>query len=183
MPARDYSIPNLPAWLNIYVLNTSFIAPGADIPPYQSAFEENFQQQLERASTLLCGKPGWRIISTHHPLISNGGRNNRFREGNVYDALHSFLEECEVNLVFSGHEHMQQHVQMDGLNYLIQGAGGHTRQSHKSFQNDRAISRYLGYQLGFGHLMFTKNKVDIRFNGSGGESLYRHSIELTNDTK
>jgi hypothetical protein len=97
--------------------------------------------------------------------------------------LNSFIEKCDVNLFFSGHEHMQQHVEMDGVNYLIQGAAGRTRQKTKPFQYDTATSRYLDYQLGFGHLMFTKNKVDIRFNGSRGESLYSHTIELTNSAK
>jgi tartrate-resistant acid phosphatase type 5 len=183
MPARDYAIPKLPPWLNIYVLNTTFITSGADIPPFKSAFKENFQQQLERASAHLCAKPGWRILATHHPLVSNGEKKNRRRENRLYRALNSFIEKCDVNLFFSGHEHMQQHVEMDGVNYLIQGAAGRTRQKTKPFQYDTATSRYLDYQLGFGHLMFTKNKVDIRFNGSRGESLYSHTIELTNSAK
>lgn len=178
MPARDYAIPNLPRWLNIYVLDTTFIAPGADVPSFQRAFEKNFQAQLERASAHLCKKAGWRVIATHHPLVSNGGRNNRFREDNVYNALHPFIEECGINLVFSGHEHLQQHVQMDGVDYLIQGAASVIRQRAKPLQHSSALSRYLGYQLGFGHLVFTKDKVDIRFSGRNGKSLYVNTIQF-----
>ena len=176
MPAQDYAIPGLPGWLNIYVLDTTFIAKGADIPTFQSAFEKNFQAQLERASSHLCDKTGWRILATHHPLVSNGAKNNRFREDNVYDALHRFIEECGIHLFFSGHEHLQQHVQMGGVDYLIQGAASSTRTRKKPLQRESAISYYLGYELGFGHLTFTEEKIDIRFNDSGGRGLYTTSV-------
>ena len=176
MPALDYFIPNLPGWLNIYVLDTTFIASGSKVPPFQSAFKTNFQQQLERASTHLCDKTGWRVLATHHPLVSNGARYNRFRENNVYDALYAFIEDCGINLVLSGHEHLQQHVQMDGVDYLIQGAASSTRTRAKPLQHHSALSRYLGYQLGFGHLSFTAEKVTIRFNDYRGKSLYSGTI-------
>ncbi len=184
MPAEDYAIPGLPGWLNIYVLDTTFIAKGADIPTFQGAFEQNFQAQLERASVHLCDTTGWRILATHHPLVSNGARNNRFREDNVYDALQPFIEECGIHLVFSGHEHLQQHVQMGGVDYLIQGAASSTRTRKKPLQRESAISHYLGYELGFGHLTFTAEKLDIRFNGSEGKSLYNTTIPLADpDTR
>jgi tartrate-resistant acid phosphatase type 5 len=183
MPGEDYAIPGLPKWLNIYVLDTTFIAKGGDIPTFQSAIEKNFQEQLQRAAAHLCKKPGWRILATHHPLVSNGARNNRFRENNVYAALYPFIEKCDVNLVLSGHEHMQQHVQMDGVEYLIQGAAGYTRMRAKPFQYESALSRYLDYQLGFGHLLFTKKKVVIHFNDSRGKSIYTRTLPLVDPKK
>ena len=176
MPAQDYAIPGLPGWLNIYVLDTTFISKGGDIPPFQSAFEKSFEAQLKRASLHLCDKAGWRILATHHPLISNGARNNRFRENNVYDALHPFIEDCGIHLMFSGHEHMQQHVQMDGMDYLIQGAASYTRERAKPFQRDTALSRYLGYQIGFSHLSFTKRNVLVHFKDHEGKSLHVSNI-------
>lgn len=183
MPARDYAIPGLPSWLNIYMLDTTFIAHGADIPTFQSAFEDNFREQLKRASDQLCDKKGWRIVATHHPVVSNGARNNVFRENNVYDALYPFLEECGIHMVFSGHEHLQQHLQMDGVNYLIQGAAASVRERAKPLQHKSALSRYLGYKLGFGHLTFTKEQLEIRFNNSQGESLYTDTIEFASHKK
>ncbi len=183
MPARDYKIPGLPNWLNVYMLDTTFIAHGADIPNFQSAFEDNFREQLKRASEHLCDKIGWRIIATHHPLVSNGARNNLFRENNIYDALFPFLEECGIHLVFSGHEHLQQHVQMQGVDYLIQGAAASTRERVKPIQHSSALSRYLGYDLEFAHLTFSKEQVEVWFNNSLGEGLYNTTIQLANHEK
>jgi tartrate-resistant acid phosphatase type 5 len=178
MPARDYAIPRLPRWLNVYVLDTTFIAPGADIPHFQNAFEKNFEDQLKRASAHLCKRPGWRVIATHHPVVSTGARNNVFREDNLFAALSPFIEECGIHLVVSGHEHLQQHLEMDGVEYLIQGAASHTRPRVKPLQHHTAISRYLGYEPGFAHLTFTQEKLEIRFNDSLGKSLYSSTIGL-----
>ncbi|MEH6593633.1 MAG: metallophosphoesterase [Halioglobus sp.] len=177
MPAQDYAIPGLPGWLNIYVLDTTFIAQGADVPTFQSAFEESFEAQLKRASVHLCDKPGWRILATHHPLISNGDPKNRFRENNVHDALHPFIEHCGIHLVLSGHEHMQQHVEMEGVDYLIQGAASATRAYAKPLQHDTALSRYLGYQLGFSYLSFTKRKMFLQFKDQEGSTLHVSTLK------
>lgn len=177
MPGRDYAIPGLPDWLSIYALDTTYIAPGADIPPFQWAFEQNMREQLDRAAAHLCSKPGWRVLATHHPMISNGARNNLFREENVYEALRDFIESCGIHLVLSGHEHLQQHVQFDGVDYFIQGAASSTRERAKPLQYQTALSRYLGYEPGFGHLSFGRDSVEIQFSDRRGESLYRTKID------
>lgn len=178
MPAEDYGISKLPDWLHVYVLDTTFISTGADIPSFNSAIEADFSAQLERASSYMCKKPGWRIIASHIPLLSNGKRKGRFRENNVYDALHEFIRECDINMVVSGHEHLQQHVQFERVHHLIQGAAASVRQSSKPLQHEDAVSRYLGNELGFGHLLITAESIDVRFNNSKGKKLYGYKMDL-----
>jgi tartrate-resistant acid phosphatase type 5 len=178
MPARDYPVPGLPDWLGIYVLDSVFIAVGGDIPNFQWAYEKNFHEQLLRASAHLCGKPGWRILATHHPLVSNGARNNRFRENNMHDALNEFIAECGIHMVVSGHEHMQQHVRMDGVDYLIQGAASSVRGGTKPLQHESAVSLFRAVAKGFSHLTFSSDRVKVQFNDSKGEELYHKIIPL-----
>ncbi|MFT5481453.1 MAG: tartrate-resistant acid phosphatase type 5 [Halieaceae bacterium] len=177
MPAPDYGIPNLPDWLGIYVLDTSFIAPGSDFPPYQRDMELNFAKQLARAKDYLCDRPGWRIIATHHPLYSSGARHNSFRESNLRSALMPFVKECGVNLVFSGHEHHQQHLSANWGDMVIQGAASSTRIRSKPLAaGDEIASEFLVYQPGFAVLEISSAEIKVAFYNHKKFQMYASRI-------
>ena len=175
MPAPDYPIPKLPRWLNIYVLDTSFIAPGVDLPPFQTKIRENFEGQLARAKNHLCNKNGWKVIVTHHPLHSSGSVKNKFREKNLRDALLPFIESCKIDLVLSGHEHLQQHLRTNGFEMIVQGAAAEVRDNYKIVE-EGVYSKYLGDEMGFSLLEFSIDSLNIKFFNEKGDTIYKDVI-------
>jgi hypothetical protein len=78
---------------------------------------------LER--TLREATEPWRIVAVHEPPYSSGyqGSNEAVRERFV-----PLFERYGVQLVLSGHEHdYQRTVTIDGVTYVVSGAGGRTR--------------------------------------------------------
>ena len=63
----------------------------------------------------------WRVVCLHHPVYSSG------RHGStqlLVDELAPVLAEHEVDLVLSGHDHhYERTVPIDGVTYVISGAG------------------------------------------------------------
>ncbi|WP_339672786.1 metallophosphoesterase [Dasania marina] len=183
MPSSDYPIPNLPGWLKIYVLDTNFIIAQSYSKYFQDKASNDFNNQLARASEYLCQASGWKIIVTHHPMISNGKAENLKREERLKSALLPFLDECDIDVLISGHTHMQQHITLGDRDYIIQGAAGRVRKSHKPLADDQALSKFLAHQLGFSYLSVTEKMMSVTFNDETGRELYNSVLATNKSTK
>ena len=66
--------------------------------------------------------PPWRIPFSHHPPWCAGPRHESMRE--QIDRLVPLYRDSKVRLTLHGHEHNLQHGRVDGIDYVISGAGG-----------------------------------------------------------
>jgi len=66
------------------------------------------------------------FVTVHQPLfpvsVHRGSSLDRYP--NYRDRLHALLARSKVSAVFSGHEHLYNHQQRDGVHYFISGGGG-----------------------------------------------------------
>ncbi|HEV2075526.1 MAG TPA: metallophosphoesterase [Thermoleophilaceae bacterium] len=69
--------------------------------------------------------PRWRIPFSHHPPYCAGPSHGS--TPGMVERLVPLFREAGVALVLSGHEHNFQHSVVDGINYVISGAGGKLR--------------------------------------------------------
>jgi len=66
----------------------------------------------------------WRICFFHHPLYSSGQHANESRSV-IRPALEPGLVRNQVNVVFSGHEHLYERISpQQGVRYFVSGGGG-----------------------------------------------------------
>jgi hypothetical protein len=66
----------------------------------------------------------WRIAFFHHPLYSSGQHAAESRDV-IRPALEQALVNNQVNVVFSGHEHLYERVKpQKGIQYFVSGGGG-----------------------------------------------------------
>jgi hypothetical protein len=66
----------------------------------------------------------WRIAFFHHPLYSSGQHAAESRDV-IRPALEQALVSNQVNVVFSGHEHMYERTKpQKGIQYFVSGGGG-----------------------------------------------------------
>ena len=93
--------------------------------------------QLERISTQLTwinttlaearstAHPTWIIVAGHYPTFSVGEQGDT---SEIVTYLLPLLQKYEVDAYFCGHDHISEHLQYNGTNYYVAGAGSKTDQ-------------------------------------------------------
>jgi 3',5'-cyclic AMP phosphodiesterase CpdA len=67
----------------------------------------------------------WKVAALHHPPYSSGGHGSNIA---VREALEPLFVEFGVDLVLTGHDHhYERTVQLDGVTYVVSGAGSKLR--------------------------------------------------------
>lgn len=75
--------------------------------------------------TLATTDATWKLVGLHHPPYSSGFHGSN---AEVRDAFVPLFERYGVQVVFSGHEHDYQRTNpIDGVTYIVSGAGARTR--------------------------------------------------------
>lgn len=77
--------------------------------------------------TLRASDATWKVVAMHHPPYSAGYQGS---EEHVRDVFVPIFERYGVQLVLSGHDHdYQRSKRMDGVTYVVSGAGSGTRRT------------------------------------------------------
>lgn len=101
--------------------------------PAQRAFLED---------TLRAATERWRIVAVHEPPYSAGYQGSNLT---IRDAFAPLFARYGVQLVLSGHEHDYQRSQpIDGVTYVVSGAGGRTRGTG---EDDFTVVSYAVYHF------------------------------------
>lgn len=66
--------------------------------------------------------PAWRVPFCHHPVWGAGPDHVPMQE--QIDTLVPLYREAGIRLLLHGHEHNFQHGRVDGIDYVVSGAGG-----------------------------------------------------------
>ena len=83
-------------------------------------------QQAWLAATLERATEPWKICYFHHPLYSDGHRHGSQVDLRV--ALEPLFTKFDVNVVFSGHDHVYERLApQKGVYYFVVGSGGQLR--------------------------------------------------------
>jgi 3',5'-cyclic AMP phosphodiesterase CpdA len=85
-------------------------------------------EQLAFLDEALAGSTAtWKIVAVHHPPYSAGYQGS---SAEVRELLSPIVERHGVQLVLSGHDHdYQRSVPIDGVTYVVSGAGSGTRRT------------------------------------------------------
>jgi hypothetical protein len=167
MPARHYSVEGLPSWLHMYGLDTEAIT----------------EDQAFFAKKALCGKRGWKILFGHHPLFSNGWHGDQKDHQKI---LLPVIRECGVDMVWSGHDHHQEHISFESFQQVIQGAGAKLSRFRDLFLDKNPDDPTRGEQLfaetvlGYATAVFTRDTVEMSFYDEQGKVIYEWSDDRLN---
>jgi len=78
------------------------------------------QQTYARAE--LAGPERWKFVIFHHPVYSSDAYHG---SGYGYETIyHPIFVEAGVDVVFNGHAHNYERIEVDGVTYLVLGGGG-----------------------------------------------------------
>jgi len=86
-----------------------------------SSMSSRISEQRQWLESSLSGSSAaWKIVVGHHPTYSagsHGGSSSMKRE------LDPIMRKYGATIYFAGHDHSQQHMAFDGVNYVVSGAG------------------------------------------------------------
>lgn len=121
---------------------------------------------LERG--LAQSKATWKIVIGHHPVFSGGSHGSA---PVLLQRLRPLFEKYGVDAYLCGHNHVLEHIVVNGVNYFVVGAGSEATKV-------QAIdgSRFALAKLGFMTARLEHDRMAVEFVDSTGTALYAAEI-------
>lgn len=118
------------------------------------SYPTSYQADWMVAASRKCRSP-WKVACLHYPPYSSGSVH-----GSIEDARWDF-ETPGMDLVFSGHNHVYERIEVDGITYIVNGLGGATIYG-LSDPVDGTVTRYNNLH-GAGLLIASPTRLVWRF--------------------
>jgi acid phosphatase len=130
-------------------------------------FDEGQAQWLERQ--LQATQRRWRIVYAHHPIYSYGAHGD---SDDLKRKLLPVLRRGKVDFYLTGHDHDQQVIVRDGMNFIVVGSGG---------ASVRPVSRGTGTvfarsAFGFAHLNISGSVAHLRILDQNGDVVFEREV-------
>jgi hypothetical protein len=109
----------------------------------------------------------WKVVVGHHPIYTSD-----FSQGNTYGLIEQvapLLRKYHVDFYLNGHVHKFEHMQRDGVDYMITTTGIKSRWTNPWF-----FTRYVKKSLGFTVCHVTSHDFTFYFINEKGETLYSY---------
>ncbi|MEO5924949.1 MAG: metallophosphoesterase [Bryobacteraceae bacterium] len=123
------------------------------------------------------GEPGvhWRVVYGHHPMFTSGVHLNQRRIGALRRQLTPLFKETGVDVYIAGHDHDMEHLRAEGLEFLINGAGGANLRKIKKAQPQ---SVFHATTFGFLDLTIDEHSLVAKFLDTNLVSLENPTTEI-----
>lgn len=173
MPARNYTF----AMKFDSVNSVRFVM--IDTPPFVNEYKkfpeqypdlqrQNTQKQLLWMDSVLAkSTERWKIVVGHHPVYS--ADNLRGNNPELMNSIDPILKKYKVDYYFSGHIHIAQHIQKNGIDYVVSPSGS---LGVNSATNDEA--KFVSHSEGFTLCFVKANYFEFVFVDKNGNELYRY---------
>ncbi len=110
-----------------------------------ASLDANHNQEAWLRKVVAASTATYKIVVVHHPPFSSGDRH-----GSTPDYQWDFAS-MGVDLVLSGHDHVYEHIELGGVAYVVNGAGGKTLYAC----GDRVTGSVTCFDEQFGALFLT----------------------------
>jgi hypothetical protein len=176
MPGLSYSIPGLPPWVAVHVLNSNVFGFDGHVAEPDQYSETAMRDELDAAARCFSHAGGIKILVGHHPVFTPGKRtmkNGGDGELRCMRRVRELIQSTGIHFYLSGHEHHQSHTTGSACEYIVQGCGGagvranprHVTRPDGARLPDK-VFRYLKVMNGFAVLELDSDfRADLRFIG------------------
>jgi len=135
--------------------------------------KNQLQHITEMLDEVMLDPPTWLIVSGHYPVYSAGSQGD---VSELMTYLLPLLQQYKVHAYLCGHDHISEHLQMDGTEYFVVGAGSMTDQLKYTSAAD-LVWYGVGYSA-FAYMDATASSLEITFIDVN--NTVRYSYALTN---
>jgi tartrate-resistant acid phosphatase type 5 len=177
LPARYYAetlaLPD-GGRADVFYLDTSpfikkYIGSKVDIAGQDTAAQLDWLDKGLGASTA-----EWKIVIGHHPIYSSVDPSDGedHDQPDLIARLNPILVKHQVPIYVCGHDHCLQSVKMDGITYVVTGAGSQV-------YTPKAVVRggFASGAHGFMTVRLSRGALDYALLDSSGTALYRETIK------
>lgn len=119
-------------------------------------------------SELSRSRARWKIVIGHHPVFAGGKHGPTWP---LVDHLKPVLERHGVQVYLCGHNHDQEHIVWNGVNYLVSGAG-----SHPHRVDHAPGTKFASEGLGFMAASLNPDEMMVTFYNEAARPLHRTLI-------
>jgi len=154
LPAYYYTYTAGPA--QFFVINTQLLTP---------------RQLTWLREALAASRARWKIVYGHFPVFEQTNYTTDPQQRLVLP----LLQEFGVDLYLAGHHHTIQHWQLEGIDYVVTGAGGATNYSLGDTTVTRPGRRFIASLPAFAEVGVWRDSLTLRFTGLSERELYRYT--------
>jgi 3',5'-cyclic AMP phosphodiesterase CpdA len=131
------------------------------------ALQDTIKQLKWIDSVLTVSNEKWKIVMGHHPMYSVDSLHGNTQE--LIRQLDPILRKHHVDFYFSGHIHSAQHIQKDGMDYIVSASA-----SLNSPAKYGPYTKFESSAEGFTVCTIKNGTFEIIFVNEKGEELYRY---------
>jgi len=131
------------------------------------AKQDTRKQLVWMDSVLTVSHEKWVIVVGHHPIYSVDTRHGNTQE--LIEQLDPILRKHHVDFYFAGHIHCAQHIQKNGIDYIVSASG-----SLGAPATSGTDSKYVNSAEGFTICSVKSGTFEFIFVNEKGEELYRY---------
>jgi tartrate-resistant acid phosphatase type 5 len=168
MPARYYQKDFSAAGdntLSVFIFDTTpfLVKYHVKDSTYHVNSQNTEQQLVWLDSALGACTSKWKFVAGHHPIYSSS------KDGGTVELVARMLpilQKHHVQAYICGHNHNLQHIQRDGMDFYVSGAGSQAKDARDSSQT----ALYSEQQAGFLDLMVTADQTTATFINAWGQT-------------
>lgn len=172
MPARNYTfvqqVDSVTSIRFVMIDTSPFVLFYHRDPKYHAVNSQDPAKTVAFVDSVLArSHEKWKVVIGHHPIYTSD-----FVHGNTYglvDEVLPLLRKYHVDFYFSGHVHKFEHIQRDGVDYMITTTGAKPRGTNPWF-----FTRFVEKSLGFTVCHVTAHDFSFYFVNEKGKTLYSY---------
>jgi len=172
MPARNYTFVqrvDSATTIRFVMLDTApFVLFYHHDPKYHEVNSQDTRKTVAFADSVLAqSHETWKVVVGHHPIYTSD-----FNQGNTYgliEQIDPLLRKYKVDFYLNGHVHKFEHLQREGIDYMITTTGIKPRWTNPWF-----FTRYVKRSLGFTVCSVTAHDFAFFYINEKGETLYSY---------
>jgi len=105
----------------------------------------------------------WKIVYGHHPVYEQ----TDYTVERQRQLLLPILKQYGAHVYLAGHHHTMQHWQVDGIDYVVSGAGGASNYDLGDTTRANPARKFVASRPGFADLEVSDGSLTLRFVGIG----------------
>lgn len=169
MPAKYYSrtFSGKGATVKVIFLDTTPLIDKYrnDSEEYPDASAQDMEAQLQWLDRELSeATEDWVIVAGHHPIYADTSKDDSER-ADMQRRVDTILQKHRVNMYLCGHIHNFQHINRNGIDYIVNSSGSLSREKVKPVEGTVFVSGDPGYSvLGASKSELTLSMIDSKGN-------------------
>ena len=172
MPARSYTfvqqVDSVTSIRFVMIDTSPFVFFYHRDPKYREVNKQDPAKTVAFADSVLAqSHETWKVVVGHHPAYTSD-----LNHGSTYGLIEQIvplLRKYKVDFYLNGHVHKFEHLQRDGVDYMVTTTGIKSRWTNPWF-----FAKYVGRSLGFTVCSVTSNTFAFYFLNEKGETLYSY---------